>query len=372
MSETPEPRTDEPNRASAPETDAPREPVATNGDLAKTSPETVLQFCEAQRFTGTLAFEAPTGRGVLPVLAGVPEIPSDPSELSKALDLFASLTEGTYTLAQLLPPLEGTRTEGALGLSGALERVRMGDVLRYCEDVGLTGSVTVRRGAEAYRVRYTRGELSSVTLDGGTEPDLYALFKWREGSFELRARPLFSGEPASLEKHPAALETLEVALTDLLAKSGARDSSAEGAGRADRWESPERPSGAGYPRRRKVSLARDATLPFGIAALREGVVLPPARRTMPPPSVAVTAEATVKIFRLEKGALDPLVEELAAAPSGATPGSSRDPSTESLAHHTGGASSPSEPASSRVTVALAAVLVVCALAIVASFAALVR
>lgn len=343
----------------------PSGPIEAHGDLSHTPPYTVLSFCERVRFTGTLAFESPLGRGALPVLAGVPEIPTDPSDLSRALDLFASLTEGTYTLAELLPPLEGSRSEGPLGLSGSLDRVRVGELLRYAEETGLTGAVTLTRGSEACRVRFTRGELSSMTLDGVADGDLYGVFKWREGTFVLRARPAFTGERISLEKQPASLKTLEVALVDIFEKAGKKPVD------SDKWE--EKPSGAGFPRARKASLiggsgTRAATLPFGLEAIRDGVVLPPAKRTVPPPPMAPTPESTVKVFVLEPGTLAKLFD----TPSGPGGAQLTAPTAQSAAGARRREAAPMSTTSKVITGLFVLVILLCGLWIVVSMMGLAR
>src|SRR5689334_3653934 len=94
--------------------------IAPSGDLATTPPEALLRDCERVHFTGTLAFDAESTHGVLPMLNGVAEIGADDPRIEQALDDFLAARTGRYTLTQMLPPLEGATHNGELGLHGSL------------------------------------------------------------------------------------------------------------------------------------------------------------------------------------------------------------------------------------------------------------
>lgn len=264
--------------------------VPSSGSLAVHRPEAVLRFCEGVRFTGTLAFQSDRGRGVLPMLNGVPEIAPGDVHLEQALEQFLALEHGTYTLVQILPALEGASREGDLGLWGSLERVRPAELLRYCEGAGLSGTLTLRHGERTCVARYDRGELVSLTVDDDPGADPTDVFAWTQGTFAIRARSVFDHARPSNPPHDneRLLKTLEVALVDILEKSqrGATGAAASG-------------TVSSAP-----SIQRTVTLPFGVeggpgagvavsSSVRSG-----ARRSVPPPP---SPESTVKVYFVNRG-----------------------------------------------------------------------
>jgi hypothetical protein len=275
---------------------SPPDSIRPTGSLTTHRPDEVLRFCEHVRFTGTLAFQSDRGRGVLPLLNGVPEIAVGDAKLEHALDEFLALERGTYTLVQLLPALEGASPEGDLGLRGALARVAPADLLRYCEAAGLTGTLTLQHGERTCVARYRRGELVSLTVDNEADADLGSVFAWTEGIFTIQARSVFDQDRPATVPHDKMLKTLEVALVDILEQSQRRATEARPA-------TPTTPIAA-------PSIQRTVTLPFGVE--ESGASPPPAvsprpasvapggvRRSVPPPPPG--PESTVKVYFVDRG-----------------------------------------------------------------------
>jgi len=201
-------------------------PIGREGDLARTAPEHVLAFCERERFSGALHFDAPAGAGQLPLLNGVPEIPEHDRPLARAFEAFLSLGAGRYQLEQLLPDLEGAERMGDTAFMGTLASVSISALLRYCSAVGLSGMVTLSRPDRGVLIRYSRGELASISVNDSADVDLVTLFAWTEGRFEIRARPLFGAGSASVTNLASPLSQIELALGDVLARSATAAGSA--------------------------------------------------------------------------------------------------------------------------------------------------
>lgn len=207
--------------------------VTPAGELSETTPEALLRWCESRKFTGTLRFSQRSQEHTLPLLAGQVEArgPEDPVSLS--LEAFLLAVSGRYFLEQALPDIDDGERLGRTHLRGPIGAERIGDLMQYCEAVGLTGELRLEhdgRPGEGLRnctATYQRGELASLTLDGRDDQDFSAIFAWTEGTWEVQAEELFRSEsrpPPPPEPRDPLLRTLEVALADVLEK-GARSRS---------------------------------------------------------------------------------------------------------------------------------------------------
>ncbi len=200
--------------------------------LADVRPDAVLRFCEMAHFTGTLSFTTATGKGLLPVLNGVPEV-SDDASIEAALDEFLGSTEGTYTLKQILPNLDAATRAGDLAWHGTMSGGGIPDLMRYCESAGLTGTLRLTHGEETCDARYERGDLVSLEVDREEDQNLERVFAWPDGAFAIQAQPLFETEAepppprvvaaAAALPEPQLLRTLEVALAEIMDKRSRND-----------------------------------------------------------------------------------------------------------------------------------------------------
>ncbi len=222
-------------------------PVERDGDLSRSSPEVILAFCEATRFTGSLHFESPGISGLLPMLAGVPEIPEGERRLARAFEVFVATTEGRYELRELLPDLDGATRVTDTSFTGTLGPLTVADLLRYSGAVGLTGQITLSRPDRGVLIRCARGEIASITVNDASDVDLVTLFAWTEGRFALGGRSVFAHETRPAPAPPSMTE-IEVALADVLSRTVPALAGA--------------PSSAGTP---APSLRRFTTQPFGLA-----------------------------------------------------------------------------------------------------------
>ena len=63
------------------------------------------------------------------------------------------------------------------------------DLMRYCENAGLTGRLLLENRGRLAIGYYDKGELSDVSIDGGTPADFVNALEWTEGTFRVDALP---------------------------------------------------------------------------------------------------------------------------------------------------------------------------------------
>ncbi|MEI8255024.1 MAG: hypothetical protein WCJ30_05065 [Deltaproteobacteria bacterium] len=263
------------------------------GLLAAVRPEAVLRFCETAHFSGTLSFTTTAGKGLLPVLDGVPEVTGDPA-LEAALDEFLGLTEGTYTLRQIMPDLEPATRDSDLAMHGATAGSGIPDLMRYCESAGLTGTLRLTRGEETCDARYEHGELVSIVVDREEDQNLERVFAWPDGAFAIAARALFEAAMPSRRvtaPEPQLLKTLEVALAEIMDQRS-RGESVRPAASPFRAPSLRSLDGAAFGVERAPGAAPSLRAP----------TQPGARRTLSPPPQH-SADTTVKVMFVARAAL---------------------------------------------------------------------
>lgn len=206
-----------------------RSAPAPAGTLTTGAPENILRWCEEQRFTGSLGYVQNGARAEMTLVAGEVETNGADDPMAAALDRFLVLSEGSYTLTQRLPVIDGAKVRSATELSGDLALRSPAELLHWCEAVGLTGRLdldfvggdsTNPRGCTAV---YERGELVSLTLDGRDDVEVATIFEWTTGGWKVVALPLLERSSAPPVTTPSPeggvlLRTVEVALADIIAR----------------------------------------------------------------------------------------------------------------------------------------------------------
>lgn len=190
---------------------------AMSGEIPPDGVLDILREIETHRVTGHLRFTAgtedgSTQTGEVELIAGQVALDQDPlPDGSDPVERLLALRGGLYVVHQRLPPLP---------ISHGDERQRTGslavhvpaDLMNYCEQGGLTGTLTLEHGAERVELVYESGELLAIRVDGREDGDLSHAFAWDEGTFRLevnaKARTLVPQlEPdEELEDEPSARE----------------------------------------------------------------------------------------------------------------------------------------------------------------------
>jgi hypothetical protein len=138
--------------------------------------------------TGVLAFQSTAGSGAIRLVHGqVADAEATPDE-ERALEVLLSLRDGEFAVYPKLPHLpvsRGTDTtrRGSLAVHPPVE------LMRYCEGAGLTGRLLLEHRGRLAIGYYDKGELSDVSIDGGTAADFVVALEWTEGTFRVDAVP---------------------------------------------------------------------------------------------------------------------------------------------------------------------------------------
>jgi hypothetical protein len=109
--------------------------------------------------------------------------------------------------------------------------------MRYCENAGLTGRLLLELRGRLAIGYYDKGELSDVSIDGGTAADFVLALEWTEGTFRVDAVPppretlppaLRDKASQAPAKNPTALPLLQAFEEGLAALGRADDTPVSG------------------------------------------------------------------------------------------------------------------------------------------------
>lgn len=100
--------------------------------------------------------------------------------------------------------------------SGQLSDNAIIDVIRYCEDNALTGSVFLKNKKNSGKLDFDHGKIVNIILNDDENQDhLVAILKWKEGSFRIEPKPFIfklekaGNKPENDEKHQISEFTLK-------------------------------------------------------------------------------------------------------------------------------------------------------------------
>ena len=146
----------------------------------------ILREIEARRITGSIAFTAGGETGLVEVIGGQIALDQEPRrDGSDPVEAMLALRGGSFVVHQRLPPLpvsagdDGHRT-------GSLAVHVPADLMNYCEQAGLTGTLQLKNAGQLVELVYEAGELLAIRIDGREGADLSHVFSWDEGRFDIR------------------------------------------------------------------------------------------------------------------------------------------------------------------------------------------
>ncbi|MGB9340423.1 MAG: hypothetical protein WCB63_14330, partial [Polyangiales bacterium] len=158
------------------------------GPIPAEGVEVLLGSLEEVGTTGVLLFDSPDGSGSVRLLHGqIAETETTPDE-ARAIEMLLRLREGEFAVYTALPPLpvsRGTETTRR----GSLSVHPPAELMRYCENAGLTGRLLLERRGRLAIGYYDKGELEDVSIDEGTAADFVNALDWTEGTFRVDAVP---------------------------------------------------------------------------------------------------------------------------------------------------------------------------------------
>jgi hypothetical protein len=148
----------------------------------------VLGGLEEIGTTGVLAFQSAHGSGTIQLVHGQIADNGHTAEDERALETLLSLREGQFAVYPKLPHLPVSRGTDTTR-RGSLAVHPPPELMRYCENAGLTGRLLLEHRGRLAIGYYEKGELSDVSIDGGTPADFVTALEWTEGTFRVDAVP---------------------------------------------------------------------------------------------------------------------------------------------------------------------------------------
>ncbi|MBL8685455.1 MAG: hypothetical protein JNK05_40140 [Myxococcales bacterium] len=191
-------------------------PPPSIGNLEQHAPSKILGALGRLRFTGELRFTVGQKTHSVSVLGGTP---SDEGDATRAMELFLAAVSGPYELREEVPLLPSAVRNDSHTIEGSLADCAPSELLNFCESIGLTGKLELASGGRECLVRYSKGELESITVDGVDDGALDEVFAWNDGRYKIRQRNAFEEEHSSITDFRAPLGTIEVALSEILKRS---------------------------------------------------------------------------------------------------------------------------------------------------------
>lgn len=138
--------------------------------------------------TGVLAFQSPSGSGAIHLVHGQIAEPKSNGDEERALEVLLSLRDGEFAVYPKLPHLPVSRGTDTTR-RGSLAVHPPSELMRYCENAGLTGRLLVEHRGRLAIGYYEKGQLDDVSIDGGTAADFVHALEWTEGTFRVDAIP---------------------------------------------------------------------------------------------------------------------------------------------------------------------------------------
>lgn len=158
------------------------------GVIPKEGVGDVLGGLEEIGTTGVLAFESSSGSGMIQLVHGQIATNGATADQESALETLLSLRDGQFAVYPKLPHLPVSRGTDATR-RGSLAVHPPAELMRYCENAGLTGRLLLEHRGRIAIGYYEKGELSDVSIDGGTPADFVTALEWTEGTFRVDAVP---------------------------------------------------------------------------------------------------------------------------------------------------------------------------------------
>jgi len=198
--------------------------------------EDLLGGLEEIGTTGVLAFQSTSGSGAIRLVHGQVADAETTADEERALEVLLSLRDGEFAVYPKLPRLPVSRGTDTTR-RGSLAVHPPADLMRYCENAGLTGRLLLELRGRLAIGYYEKGELTDVSIDGGTAADFVLALEWTEGTFRVDAVPppretlppaLRDKTSQAPPKNPTALPLLQAFEEGLAALGRADDTPVSG------------------------------------------------------------------------------------------------------------------------------------------------
>jgi len=275
-----------------------REPVLS-GEIPHDGVIDVLREIEQKRITGKIRYLIGDESGEVELSGGQIAMDQDPLPSgADPVEVLLAARSGMFAVHALLPVLaisQGDEHERR----GSLAVHVPADLMTYCEQAGLTGSLEMRNDGRLVEVVYEFGELLAIRIDGREQTDLADVFAWDEGSFLIALRTpsdVRSRLPEAMSQPPPAEERDDREPTVRFAKA-LQDGGATG--RFAKTKGAREDTGAQLLRMVEIALTDVvSTREKARASLRSTPPKPARPSAMPPRREASKRDATVRVVWL--------------------------------------------------------------------------
>ena len=210
--------------------------AAFEGAIPAEGVEDLLGGLEEIGTTGVLAFQSTSGSGAIRLVHGQVADAETTADEERALEVLLSLRDGEFAVYPKLPHLPVSRGTDTTR-RGSLAVHPPADLMRYCENAGLTGRLLLELRGRLAIGYYEKGELTDVSIDGGSAADFVLALEWTEGTFRVDAVPppretlppaLRDKTSQAPPKNPTALPLLQAFEEGLAALGRADDTPVSG------------------------------------------------------------------------------------------------------------------------------------------------
>lgn len=159
--------------------------------------ENIISYLESGNYFGEMALLTGEPRSANVITTEPSEMfVLNKSEFDVILERFPSITLSmAKTMShRLRDTIQKTTPKDAAnvssGIMGKLSEKSLIDVMKFCENNSLNGTLLVQRGSETGKFQYERGELQQVSLGQFIEDTaLDLMLNWNEGTFIIKPKP---------------------------------------------------------------------------------------------------------------------------------------------------------------------------------------
>jgi CRP-like cAMP-binding protein/CheY-like chemotaxis protein len=160
--------------------------------------ENIISYLESGNYFGEMALLTGEPRSATVITTEPSEMfVLNKSEFDVILERFPSITLSmAKTMShRLRDTIQKTTTKDtgnvSSGIMGKLSEKSLVDVMKFCENNSLNGTLLIQHGSETGKFQYERGELQHVSLGQFVEDTaLDLMLNWDEGTFIIKTKPI--------------------------------------------------------------------------------------------------------------------------------------------------------------------------------------
>jgi len=125
----------------------------------------------------------------------------------------------TNKRAASMPKPEEINTKSGSGPSGSLKEIALVELISFCENNSLTGTLQIVKDDQKGVFEFERGQLLSITL-GGVKEDkaLDKMLTWESGDFSISVKPLTLGKEKGTSEEDSDVKSILIVNNSLVVR----------------------------------------------------------------------------------------------------------------------------------------------------------